>query len=265
MFRLSKTLLNTFVPWNKQLIKQPVITNANGIFIFNNKQKIVDFTSGQMAVNLGHNNKYILEGFNNHINKGISYVSPTVFTTDEREILCKRLIDYTMKEGKVMLTNGGADSNEFSIFISRIYSQKIGENKTKILSFKTSYHGGSTIGSSLISGDSRLNAQRSYNKLSLEPIMDNPSLLDEGESSLQQVEDLFKKNNICAILIEGSSGSAGCHIYPDNYMNKLEKLCRKYNILIICDEVMSGWGRTCLLYTSPSPRDAHESRMPSSA
>ena len=67
---ISKKLLNTFVPWNKQIVTQPIITKGQGVFIYNNNNKqIIDFTSGQMAVNLGHNNKYILEGFNNHVTR----------------------------------------------------------------------------------------------------------------------------------------------------------------------------------------------------
>ena len=104
------------------------------------------------------------------------------------------------------------------------------------------------LGASLISGDNRLDNKDRYYKLTLNPIMENPKQDDNGESSLKQIESLFKKNNICSIL-EGSSGSKFIILYPDQYLKKLEILCKKYNVLIICDEVMSGWGRMgrCLL------------------
>ena len=52
------------------------------------------------------------------------------------------------------------------------------------------------------------------------------------------------ENDVAAIMIEGSSGSAGCLQYPTNYLSKLQTLCRENNVLLICDEVMSGWCRT---------------------
>ena len=57
-----------------RIIKQIQINKANGSYIYSKNKKIVDFTSGAMAVNLGHNNNYILKGFNIHKNTGISYI-----------------------------------------------------------------------------------------------------------------------------------------------------------------------------------------------
>jgi taurine---2-oxoglutarate transaminase len=240
----SKKIINTMIPWSRQnFIKQIRINSADGSYIYSDNKKIIDFTSGAMAVNLGHNNKYVLEGFNLHKNTGISYI-PSNFSTYQRDKLSSRIIDITHGSGKVLFTNAGADANEGAMFIAKEFSYLNNHNKTKILSFKKSFHGGSTIGASLISGDNRLDNKDRYYKLTLDPIMENPEMNDNGNSSLKQIETLFKNDSICSILIEGSSGSAGCILYPDGYLKKLEGLCKKYNVLIICDEVMSGWGRT---------------------
>ena len=244
---ILRRVSNTFIPWVKQNnIKQININKASNVFIYNNKRKIVDFTSGAMAVNLGHNNSYILDGFNNHLKTGISYV-PSNFSTYERDKLSSRIIEHTHKKGRVFFTNAGADANECAIFTAQEYFNLSGSKKSRVISFNKSFHGGSTIGASLISGDKRLENKDKFYELSLEPIMENPNMKDEGKASLKQIEKLLQ-DDVCAILIEGSSGSAGCILYPPDYLKKLEKLCNKYNVLIICDEVMSGWGRTGSLF-----------------
>ena len=245
--------LNTLIPWSRQSnLNQTPISYANNCFIYSKDQKITDFTSGAMAVNLGHNNKYILDGLNQHIVSGISYV-PSNFSTYQRDKLSERIVDISNYKNniysKVLFTNAGADSNESAIFLTREYFNlnKI-ENKYRTLSFSKSFHGGSTIGASNISGDSRCDIQKQFYNMPLEPIMENPKLCDHGDSSLLQIESLLQSNDVASILVEGSSGSAGCILYPNGYLKKIKTMCEKYNTLMICDEVMSGWGRTGTMF-----------------
>ena len=236
--------IKTLVPWVKQhCLQQPLITKANSVFLYSKTHKIIDFTSGLMVVNLGHNNSYIKDGFKSYMDKGISYV-PSTFSTYERDKLSDRLCNITnFNNGKVFYTNAGADANEVAMFITNQYN-----NNKKILSFQHSFHGGSTIASSLVGGDTRNNKKLDYYNLDLYPIMQNPDMIDNGEQSLLQISKLLKEYKPASIIVEGSSGSAGCILYPKDYLSKLEKLCRKNNVLIICDEVMSGWGRTGELF-----------------
>nr|QFG74701.1 MAG: aminotransferase class-III [Megaviridae environmental sample] len=244
---MLKNSIKTLIPWVKQYpVNQIKITSANGCLIQSNKKKIVDFTSGAMVVNLGHNNKYILSKIKKHINTGISYV-PSNFGTYERNRLSERIIDIVDSNNfdKVLYTNAGADANESAMFLSREFFRFQNDiNRTRILSFKKSFHGGSTIGASCISGDNRTTIKKSYFNLGFESIIENPKIDDLGSESLKNFETEFKKNNVASILIEGSSGSAGCILYPNDYLNKLKKLCENYGVILICDEVMSGWGRT---------------------
>jgi len=244
---------STLVPWriNKNKVLDNIV-KADGSYIYTKKEKIVDFTSGSMVVNLGHNNKYIQKGFTVYMSQGFAYV-PSSLSTYNRELLSDRLLDVSkMDNGKVFYTNAGADSNEIASFISKEYNYYNSDtryDKTKIISFSNSFHGASTKGSSLISGDSRTLEQKKFIDTPIDSIMKNPDMDDNGASSLNQIKTIFENSNtISAIIIEGSSGSAGCILYPPNYLKQLEKLCRDHNILIICDEIMSGFCRTGPLF-----------------
>jgi len=245
--------INTLVPWSKQKDLNPIrITGADKEYMFSENRKIVDFTSGLMVVNLGHNNKYIQEGFHKHIKTGIGYTSP-FFGLEERERLSERLTNITgLKEGKVFYTNGGADANEVGIFLALEYLKGLGKNEQyRTLSFKKSFHGGSSIVSSLISGDDRkIGKLNHFNEFTnkLESIVPNPYLSDNGENTLIFIENEFKKGNVASILFEGSSGTAGIVLYPKYFLQKVKNLCNRYGVVFICDEVMSGWGRTGTLF-----------------
>lgn len=241
---------NTLIPWAIQsAFKSHHITHADGCYLYNGDKKIMDFTSGLMVVNLGHNNPRIKDGFKQHLDTGVAYTS-SLFEHGQREKLSTRLVEITGNPGgKVFYTNGGGDSNETAVFITHEYHKFYkDEKRLRVLSFEKSFHGGSTIGATLLTGDDRKSAKESFYSLPFESIMPNPDLSDDGTESLVQIKKLFESDDIASIIIEGSSGSASCIPYPEGYLKKLEKMCREKGILLICDEVMSGWGRTGTLF-----------------
>jgi len=149
--------------------------------------------------------------------------------------------------GKVFYTNGGADANEAAVYFAKShFKDKL--QKNRILRFDKSYHGGSTYISSYLGGDARRNEKQGHFKFQLNTdiMLPNPSLRDGGKRSIEKIERIIKNQHesIAAILIEGSSGTSGCYVYPNGYYNKLEKMAKDHNILVIVDEVMSGFGRT---------------------
>ena len=239
---------HTLKPWMTTQTKNAFdlsITGAYGsYYILKNNQKVVDFTSGLMVTNLGHNHVYLNNRMKNFIDKGLLFAPPSILI-DEREKLSERLINISgIEGGKVFYTNAGADANEAAIYFANSYNQ----DKKRILRFEKSFHGGSSYISSYLGGDNRRNQKLGHFDLDFyeDNILPNPKMSDGGVESLNRIEQIFQKEhkNISGILIEGSSGTGGIYTYPENYLDSLGKLVKKYDILLIMDEVMSGFGRT---------------------
>lgn len=224
------------------------IKRADGCYIYDkNETPIMDFTSGLMVTNLGHNNKFINMRMKSAIDSGLLYFPPSVLITD-RENLSERLVKLSpFSNGKVFYTNGGADANEAAVYFAKRHFKDL-PKKNRILRFDKSFHGGSSYVSSYLGGDSRRNEKQSHYKFELNTdiMLPNPSLRDNGNRSIEKIERIVKNQHksIAAVMIEGSSGTAGCYVYPKGYYQKLEKIMRDHNILVIVDEVMSGFGRT---------------------
>ena len=242
---------HTIFAWSNQKGLDPIhVKKANGVYLYDEKgKKYIDFSSQLMNVNIGHGRQEVTEAVRKQMEK-LSYVSPP-FTTDSRGILGKKIADITPKNlNKTFFTLGGAESNENAIILARLHKKK-----HKIITHYRSYHG-ATIGAVSAGGDPRKNEidnQQVPNCIHVE----NPyyyrcpwystSFEECGERAINNLENTINyegSNNIAAIMMEGESGSSGCIKYPPNYLKKVSKLCKKYNILLIIDEVMSGFCRT---------------------
>lgn len=242
---------HTIFAWSNQKGLDPIhVKKANGVYLYDEKgKKYIDFSSQLMNVNVGHGRQEVTEAVRKQMEK-LSYVSPP-FTTDSRGILGKKIADITPKNlNKTFFTLGGAESNENAIILARLHTKK-----HKIITHYRSYHG-ATIGAVSAGGDPRKNEidnQQVPNCIHVE----NPyyyrcpwystSFEECGERAINNLENTINyegSNNIAAIMMEGESGSSGCIKYPPNYLKKVSKLCKKYDILLIIDEVMSGFCRT---------------------
>jgi len=236
--------MNTFIPWAaKQGIKPITILGADKSFIFSKTKRYVDMTSGLVVVNLGHNNNYIKQAFTQQLDTGLGYV-PSMFGNYHRDKLSSRLLDLTNKQGKVFYGLGGADVNENAMFMCLEYQSFKNQSKSKILTFGKSYHGGSSIISSLLGGDKRKMDKQLHFDLPNLIHVPNPSMNDNGKHSINTISKHINSGRVAGIMIEGSSGSAGCIQYPKGYLNKIQELCHQNDVTLIVDEVMSGWGRT---------------------
>ena len=141
-------------------------------------------------------------------------------------------------------TNGGAEGNENAIRIARAVT-----GRHKILARYRSYHGG-TAGSLTLTGDPRRWAAEPGIPgvvHVLDPYHGMARGWDTAEQALRYLEEVIElegPKHIAAFILETISGTNGILVPPDGYLQGVRALCDKYGILMICDEVMAGFGRT---------------------
>ncbi len=238
----------TLFSWSKQKGIAPIaVKYAEGVYLYDyDDNKIIDFSSGLMNVNIGHGNQRVTEAVVKQMQE-VAYVTPSCVTKVRGE-LGKKLAQICPGDlNKAFFTLCGATSIENAIKLARLYT-----GRHKIITRYQSYHGSSN-GAMTASGDPRklpVDAQQAPNFVHIDiPITyrwnyGEDNLLKECVASLERMIAFEGPNNIAAILLEGESGSSGCLKYPKGYLKKVREICNKHGILLIMDEVMSGFGRT---------------------
>ncbi len=238
----------TLFSWSKQKGIAPIaVKHAAGVYLYDyDDNKIIDFSSGLMNVNIGHGDQRITQAVVKQMQE-VSYVTPSCVTKVRGE-LGKKLAEICPGDlNKAFFTLCGATSIENAIKLARLYT-----GRHKILSRYQSYHGAS-IGAISASGDPRriaVDAQQAPNFVHFDlPYLyrweyGEENMLKESVAQLERMIAYEGSGNIAAILLEGESGSSGCLQYPKGYLKAVREICDKNGIILIMDEVMSGFGRT---------------------
>jgi taurine--2-oxoglutarate transaminase len=238
----------TLFSWSKQKGIAPIaVKYGEGVYLYDYEGKrYIDFSSGLMNVNIGHGNQRVTDAVVRQMQQ-VAYVTPSC-VTKVRGDLGKKLAEICPGDlNKAFFTLCGATSIENAIKLARMYT-----GRHKILARYQSYHG-STYGVMSAGGDPRklpADAQQAPNFVHFDlPYLyrwphGEESLLTESIGQLERMIAYEGPGNIAAILLEGESGSSGCLQYPVGYLKQVREICNKYGILLIIDEVMSGFGRT---------------------
>ena len=238
----------TLFSWSKQKGSNPIaVKYAEGVYLYDyDDKRYIDFSSGLMNVNIGHGDQRITEAVAAQMQQ-VSYVTPSC-VTKVRGDLGKKLAEICPGDlNKAFFTLCGATSIENAIKLARLYT-----GKHKILSRYQAYHG-STNGAMTASGDPRklpVDSQQSPNFVHFDlPYLyrwdyGEENLLKEAVASFERLLEYEGPGNIAAVILEGESGTSGCLHYPKGYLKALRAICDKHGILMIMDEVMSGFGRT---------------------
>lgn len=245
---IQDNLDHTLFSWSKQRGIAPIaVKYAKGVYLYDyDDKRYIDFSSGLMNVNIGHGHPRVTEAVVRQMEE-VSYVTPSCVTKVRGE-LGKKLAEICPGDlNRAFFTLCGATSIENGIKLARLYT-----GRHKILSRYQSYHG-ATYGVMSAGGDPRklpADAQQSPNFVHFEiPYLyrwehDETSLLNDSVAQLERTVAYEGPENIAGILLEGESGSSGCLQYPKGYLAKVRDICTKHGILLIMDEVMSGFGRT---------------------
>lgn len=236
-------------PWSVQGAINPIdAVKAQGSYIYDRDGKAyIDFSSQLMNVNVGYGNKKINDAMKEQIDQ-FCYVHPSIASQAKGD-LGKALVERAPDNmQKVFFTCGGADSNEYAIMMARLMT-----GKSKIISKYRSYHGASASAIA-VSGDPRklkFDRDQMPNVVHVEDpycyrcpwSQKLESCNYECASHIERIIQFEGPDNIAAIMMEGESGTSGCIKYPPDYWQKIDKIAKKHGILIIVDEVMSGFGR----------------------
>lgn len=241
---------HTLFSWSKQKGISPIaVKHAEGVYLYDyDGKRYLDFSSGLMNVNIGHGNQRVTRAVMKQM-EAVSYVTPGC-VTKARGDLGKKLAEIAPGNlSKTLFTTGGAEAIENAVKLARLYT-----GRSKIIARYRAFHGAS-YGAMTAGGDPRKlphDAQQVPNVIHVEDPYcyrcpwgkEMSTCSRECVSHIERVIEFEGPGNIAAILMEGESGTSGCIKYPPDYLQKVRALCDKHGILLIADEVMSGFGRT---------------------
>lgn len=236
--------------WSKQATLNPIpVEKAEGIYFYDyDGNRYTDMSSQLVNLNVGFGNKDIGDAIKEQVDK-YCFIEPA-YAAESRVKLAKMIVDLLPDTfGKVFFTNAGADANENAIKIARMYT-----GRKKVFSRYRSYHG-SSFGAGNLTGEPR--------RYPLEPgipgfvkffdpyIYREPiNFASEEEATKYYLAKLREQiiyegpDQVAAIVMETITGSNGIIIPPKGYLSGVRKICDEFGIVMICDEVMAGWGRT---------------------
>lgn len=236
--------------WSKQRNIDPIpVEKADGIYFWDyDGNRYTDMSAQLVNMNLGFGNKKIGDAIKEQVDK-FCFVGPS-YGAESRAKLAKKIIELMPDNmGKVFFTNAGAESNENAVKMARMFT-----GKSKVFSRYRSYHG-SSFGAGNLTGEPRRYALEpgipGFVKF-FDPYVYREAIEFESEEAATKYylaklreQILYERpDSVAAIVMETITGSNGVIIPPKGYLKGVRALCDEFNILIICDEVMTGWGRT---------------------
>lgn len=237
---------HTFGTWSRQKDVDPteVIDTEGFHFTTADGESALDFSSQLVCTNLGYSAERVADAVCETVRR-TPYVAPSR-VTEPRAKLSSKLAEITPGSlTKTFFSTSGTEANEAAIKIARAYT-----GKEKILSRYRSYHG-ATAGSLSASGDPRRVAVSKSIQPDVPGMIRGPdpyaygSTLDPDES-LEYIEEMLMLENdtVAGILVEPLVGSNGVLTPPDDYLPRLKRIAHDHGAVLICDEVMTGFGRT---------------------
>jgi taurine---2-oxoglutarate transaminase len=240
---------HVFHSWAAQAALDPmVVTKAEGSHVWDQHgQRLLDFTSQLVFTNLGHQHPRIVSA----IQEQAAYLCTVApqHANAARSEAARLIASHTPGDlDRVFFTNGGADANEHAIRMARLHTGRI-----KVLSTYRSYHGGTHLAVN-VTGDPRrwandhgaAGAVHFFGPFLYRSAFHATTEAEECERALAHLADVIAlegPQTIAAIVLEAIPGTAGIMVPPPGYLSGVRRLCDEHGIVLIADEVMSGFGR----------------------
>ncbi len=230
----------------------PIISHGRGVFLWDTEgREYLDGSSGALVVNIGHGRTEVAEAMAEQASR-VAFAHTARFTSEAQErlgeIIARRL---EPERYFTYLVSGGGEATETAIKLARQYHLERGKtSKFKVMARWASYHG-NTLGALGASG--HLARRRPYAPLLADQAFVHfegaiPHQADSSCLCLEHLEARIQQENpdtVSALILEVVGGSALSGFVPHpGYLKGVEQLCRRYDILFIVDEVMTGMGRT---------------------
>jgi adenosylmethionine-8-amino-7-oxononanoate aminotransferase len=262
MKEVARHIMVDFLPM-KTFAEDPLIlTEGRGIYVTDvDGKRYIDGLSGTFCVNLGHGNRALAEAGARQMER-LALACPTLGTSDRALELTQKLLEITPPQyTTVKLLSGGSEVTEAAIKMARQYHKQTGApTKYKVLSHYRAYHG--ATGHALAAGGwpgwrsayeplpggfIHLHTPDPYTS----PFPGTPETLGAVYAGLvEEVIELEGPETIAAFITEPIMMSAGVVVPPPDYLPRIRELCDRYNILLIYDEIITGFGRTGRLFAA---------------
>jgi taurine--2-oxoglutarate transaminase len=235
--------------WSVQDAINPIaVAGAEGRYFWDYEGKrYLDFASQLVNVSIGHGHPKIVAAIKEQA-ETLATIGPPM-ATESRSRLGKLLAEVTPGDLSMsFFTNGGAEANENAIKLARWYT-----GRHKVIVRYRSYHG-ATAGAITLTGDPRrwpaepgipgivrMLDPYTYRCPAGHP---DPCPVCTGAPHLEEILQYENPESVAAVLLETVTGTNGIIVPPDGYLQSIREVCDRYGILLICDEVMAGFGRT---------------------
>ncbi len=225
-----------YTPFLANTTNQPFgieVVSANGIYLKDREGKrYIDLISGIAVSNLGHQNEHIKSALLDQLNKHLHVMVFGEFSQEVQNKLAQKLASFLPESLNCLyVVNSGTEANEAALKLA-----KRATGKTRLVSFKGAYHG-STHGSLSVSG----NEQK---KNAFRPLL--PDVMQLPYNDCDALDSI--DHQVAGVIIEPIQGDAGVRIPSKEFMAKLRKICDEHCILLIADEIQTGFGRTGKLF-----------------
>jgi adenosylmethionine-8-amino-7-oxononanoate aminotransferase len=228
--------------------RQLVIDRGEGSYIFTNDgRRLFDGTAGLWHANIGHSNPELAEVAFDQMKRLETYHIFARFTNDKALALGERLAEISpIDRSKVILNSGGSDAIDVACKLARRHWQREGRaSKKVILSREFAYHGLHAFGTSIAGLDFN---REGYGTDSLVPETARISFNDPHHVAAVVAE--VGAENIAAIVTEPVQGTGGVNPPVPGYLEAIQKICRENDILLLLDEVITGFGRLGTMFAA---------------
>ena len=233
-----------------------IIERAEGVHIFDSSgRKYLDAFAGLWCVNVGYGRKRLAEAAYRQMQELPYYNTFFGTTTPVTTLLAQKIASHTgPRLNRVFFTNSGSEANDTWLRMAQVYWKALGKpDKTHVIARRNAYHGSTVAGASLggmkwmheqgnlpIAGISHINQPYWYAEGGdLTPQEFGLKVARELEGRIDELGE----DNVAAFVAEPIQGAGGVIVPPETYWPEIARICRERNILLVCDEVICGFGR----------------------